>query len=42
MKGAGADPDLAIPAVPRVAVNVEDQTLAGHDGMLGARVTWEP
>ena len=42
MKSAGADPDLAIPAVPRVAVNVEDQTLAGHDGMLGARVTWEP
>jgi hypothetical protein len=38
MKGARPDPAGAIPTVRRVAVNVDEETLAGHDGMLGARV----
>jgi len=37
MKGARPDPDHAIPTVPRVTVNVDEETLAAHDGMLGAR-----
>jgi hypothetical protein len=40
MKGARPDPDPSIATVPGVAVSVDKETLAGHDGMLGARVRW--
>jgi hypothetical protein len=36
MKGAWRDSNLAIPAVPRVAVTVDYEKLVGHDGMLDA------
>ena len=40
MKGARRYPDRAIPAVPRVTVHVDEETLAAHDGMLGGHVRW--
>jgi hypothetical protein len=40
MKGARPYPDHAIPTVPRVTVNVDEEALAAHDRMLGAHVRW--